>query len=326
MSRLSPRWTAGRLKEALGDGRPALELAPDGEIAPLTGSAPHVQYPAELRTGRVFVQPLVASTDLLIGFRRLPSLLALLSINPEPWCSTLVGVEDVESVGPFLDYVNPLWEWLLRAARASRVHFVGSIPGTLWPLLMVRQSQRVNEDRMPLPGLVHDKNRVVPPWLRTTLDDFDLRRIDPNVKSGDDAIALSAGLLEMHDFLTESHDLAQSVEGRGRQRAGDYWHGIHHRREPDPGNAKYWLRAVGDHPIHPTLGTAAGTLISEQEPGLGKALEPVVGSNGWDPFAFVDFCTKAVTSNNPKLIWAARKLQFLEMTFLLAGTYEDATT
>jgi hypothetical protein len=326
MSRLSPLWTAGRLNEALGDGRPVLELAPDGEIAAFTGSAPYVQYPAELRSRRVFVQPLVAATDLLIGFRRLPSLLALLAINPEPRCSTVVGVEDVESVGPFLDYVNPLWEWLLRAARSSRVQFVGSIPGTLWPLILVRQSQRVDENRMPLPELVHDKYRVVPPWLRMTLDDFDLRRMGANVNSADDAIALSAGMLQMHDFVAQSHDLAQSVEGRGRKRAGDYWHGIHHRREPDPGNAKYWFRAVGDHPIHAPLGTAARTFISEQEPEFAKALEPVVGSNGWDPFAFVDFCTKAVTSQDPKLIWAARKLQFLEMTFLLAGTYEDATT
>jgi hypothetical protein len=62
MSRLSPLWTAGRLNEALGDGRPALELAPDGEITPFTGSAPHVQYPAELRSGRAFIQPLVAAT------------------------------------------------------------------------------------------------------------------------------------------------------------------------------------------------------------------------------------------------------------------------
>jgi hypothetical protein len=326
MSRLSPRWTAGRLNEALGDGRRFLILVPDGEIAPSTGSAPQAEPPGDQGDGLVFVGPFVAAATRFFGLWRLPPLLALLSINPEPWYFTLIPVRTFETVGPFLNYVNPLWEWLLRAASANRVRIVTSPPIQPWIFILGGHYHPIDERRMSLPELVHDKNRVVPPWLRMTLDDFDLRRTGANVNSADDAIALSAGLLEMHDFVAQSHDLAQSVEGRGRKRAGDYWHGIHHRREPDAGNAKYWFRAVGDHPIHAPLGTAARTLISEQEPELGKALEPVLGSNGWDPFAFVDFCTKAVTSNDPKLIWAARKLQFLEMTFLLAGTYEDATT
>ena len=62
-------------------------------------------------------------------------------------------------------------------------------------------------------------------------------------------IAVAAGLHLFYDDLDGSHSLSQTVEGRGKNHNGDYWHAIMHRREPDYDNAKYWFRRVGAHPV-----------------------------------------------------------------------------
>src|SRR6187402_2363611 len=54
----------------------------------------------------------------------------------------------------------------------------------------------------------------------------------------DMARACLAGLWLYHDFLGESHEISQDIHTP----TGSYWHGILHRREPDPSNSKYWMR------------------------------------------------------------------------------------
>ncbi|MFO0222939.1 MAG: hypothetical protein ACK56E_06450, partial [Planctomyces sp.] len=68
------------------------------------------------------------------------------------------------------------------------------------------------------------------------------------------AQCFAAGLLLYWDFAEESHQISQTMERRGNPRTADYWHGIMHRREPDAGNAGYWFRRVGDHPVLRQLG------------------------------------------------------------------------
>jgi hypothetical protein len=332
MSRLNPIWTAGRLNEALAkaEGSVVVEFGPDGEIETLDLSStvsPRVpdwqrQLLQRRRGVGALLQPIVATHEFDAGWRELPPLLAFLSINPEPWCAILAHAGDLELVGPFLDYPSPLWEWLVRAARAGHARIFPRWPG------IACKDYRLDERTIPLPELVHGEHRSAPPWLRSTLDDFELSRAFTNVKSDADATAVTAGLMELHDFA-ESHELAQSIEGRGRNRAGDYWHAIHHRREPDIANAKYWIRKVGEHPIHEALAAATGSLLS---PGvlsnnpteLDTALKGLTPKDAWDPFAFADLCEQAVVGGNSELVWAARRIQFLEMTLLLHCTYEDA--
>jgi hypothetical protein len=331
-SRLNPIWTASQLNEALAraEGDVWLELCSDGRIDTYDLSLFGRQsQPIKRRShGGALVFPVSRSDEFDTGLQQLPPALAFLAINPEPWCSTQIFNGSQISVGPFLDYANPLWEWLVRAARTDEARFVPLREG-LYPFSQ-GQDSKLDRERIPLPQLVHDEQSGAPPWLRRTLDDFDLGRIVDAVRSAADATAVLAGLMELHD-LSESHELAQSIEGRGTNRAGDYWHAIHHRREPDVENAKYWLRRVGTHPIHEKLAAATQDLlstavISDQATDVDKALQKLTPQGAWDAFAFADLCNEAPASQNPELIWAARRLQFLEMTLLLDSAYDDATT
>ena len=101
------------------------------------------------------------------------------------------------------------------------------------------------------------------------------------------ARACIAGLLLMYDCMDESHEISQSIETT----SGSYWHGILHRREPDYGNAKYWFRRVGRHPIFEPLAAAARELAAAEK--VDRAAEFLKEQRDWDPFRFVDLCEAA---------------------------------
>lgn len=84
-----------------------------------------------------------------------------------------------------------------------------------------------------------------------------------------------AGLWLYFSCLNESHEIAQNVNTPD----GSFWHGIMHRQEPDAGNAGYWFRRVGEHPVFPALREEAERLGAPWAKGMR-----------WDPFAFIDFC------------------------------------
>ncbi len=96
------------------------------------------------------------------------------------------------------------------------------------------------------------------------------------------AAALS-GLWLYFSCRDESHAISQDIDNA----EGSFWHGIVHRQEPDPGNASYWFRRVGEHPIFPALVDAANEL-SQYHKGAAFRLK-----TRWDPFAFIEFCGNA---------------------------------
>jgi hypothetical protein len=96
------------------------------------------------------------------------------------------------------------------------------------------------------------------------------------VADTDMAHACLASLWLYHDFLDESHTISQDIATT----SGSYWHGILHRREPDPSNSAYWFRRVGDHPI----------LVPLAEEARALGLQLTLGR--WDPFTFIDLCEK----------------------------------
>ena len=54
-----------------------------------------------------------------------------------------------------------------------------------------------------------------------------------------------AGLWLLAGGLERSHVMSQNQSSD----SGSYWHGIMHRREGDYGNALYWFRRAGQHPV-----------------------------------------------------------------------------
>jgi hypothetical protein len=129
------------------------------------------------------------------------------------------------------------------------------------------------------------------------------------------ARACLAGLWFRYDFFDESHSISQEINSS----TGSFWHGILHRREPDYGNAKYWFRHVGRHPIFAPLCKDARALAAESSSAGADFLKE---KSQWDPFAFVDFVAETVRQQtNEKL---CREIQRREWELLFDFSYRAA--
>jgi len=92
-----------------------------------------------------------------------------------------------------------------------------------------------------------------------------------------------AGLWLYHGDLDAAHRVSQELETP----EGSFWHAVMHRREPDPGNAAYWFRRTGRHPVFPALRQrVAGLVVGHEETEFVLKAE-------WDPFGWIDFWEKA---------------------------------
>ncbi len=91
--------------------------------------------------------------------------------------------------------------------------------------------------------------------------------------------AALSGLYLYFSCIDQAHETAQSVHTPD----GAYWHGIVHRQEPDPDNARYWFRQVGSHPVFPELARRAAEI------GLPSRDQP----DRWDPVRFIEICGRA---------------------------------
>jgi hypothetical protein len=175
----------------------------------------------------------------------------------------------------------------------------------------------------PLPQLTTPSAGPGAPWLSRHIEGV---QVPGKHSDSTEVAALKAGLFLLNDFFDESHSCSQSIEGLGRHRAGDYWHAILHRREPDYGNSKYWFRHVGRHPMFVELAQFVTNRIALQADSLATTLqrwEPrLVTERGWDPFAFVDLCEAAHTE--PALRGWCEAVQYEEMLLLLESTWRDA--
>jgi hypothetical protein len=126
-------------------------------------------------------------------------------------------------------------------------------------------------------------------------DNLRALKLDDSLRNGPAAQACLAGLWLRANDLEASHHISQELATP----EGSFWHAIVHRREGDYGNAKYWLRRVGRHPVFETLGSA------------------------WDPFVFVDqveACVVRSTGDSERL----RELQMREWTLLFDHCWTQA--
>jgi hypothetical protein len=106
--------------------------------------------------------------------------------------------------------------------------------------------------------------------------------------------AAMSGLYVYFSCFDEAHGIAQDIATA----EGSYWHAIVHRQEPDAGNAAYWFRQVGTHPIFPALARAAGR------------------QGNWDPFAFIEMCEQARRLPGSELEARALEIQHAEWQLL----------
>jgi hypothetical protein len=177
------------------------------------------------------------------------------------------------------------------------------------------------------------RNRPTPPVLgaaRTWDKSLGIGRqnakalLAPNaVKSAEFANALKSGLLLWNDELDASHTLSQDIHSK----TGSYWHGIMHRREPDYGNAKYWMRQVGTHPIFPELRQAAIARADEceQTADVMRIRHAIANSPEWDSFANVDWCEAANRGRlDAESATLLRRVQVCEIELLLAYSASQA--
>lgn len=120
------------------------------------------------------------------------------------------------------------------------------------------------------------------------------------------ARACVAGILLARDRFHDSHTVSQALDTP----EGSYWHGILHRREPDAGNAKYWMRQVGSHPVHVPLAAAVRDL------GASRLLD----RGAWNACRFIEACDGGGGSDDSLL----RSVQAKEIELLLAWCFTKA--
>ncbi len=213
--------------------------------------------------------------------------------------------------------INLLWHALILMAQKNlKMRCV-----SLSPLTQTRPTE------LPLPVLAPTIPGPENDWLLNLLRGYQPDQDLPSVSSQVDATALKAGLLCIHDYLDESHNYSQSVQNQGLHQAGDYWHHIMHRREPDYSNAKYWSRVVGYHPIHDLLPERVRPLFDLYEnPTTATWKDRLLQSNRWSLNTFVDCCEECESTQNPVLNELACRIQWVEMQLLLQKTSLDAAT
>jgi hypothetical protein len=131
------------------------------------------------------------------------------------------------------------------------------------------------------------------------------------------AMACLAGLWLYYNFLEESHQVSQDIPTP----TGSYWHGLMHRREPDFGNAAYWFRQVGRHPVFEPLRAAAAQVAAAAD--LEPAARFLVEQAQWDPFAFVNLCEHVLEGQSQSEA-LCREIQLREWETLFEHCYRGA--
>lgn len=165
--------------------------------------------------------------------------------------------------------------------------------------------QLPSDSHATLAALGHDWIRLIESANSPGLDDqpANAQLAEAMLHQSDDAWSdvsseakqlLRSGLWLLAGDLDRSHNISQNLASA----EGSFLHGIMHRREGDFGNAKYWFRKVGDHPVIDEL--------------VSKATSVYSGS-----YEFVDSCQQAMNQADPVKIRQCKEMQWTEWVCLM---------
>lgn len=259
-----------------------------------------------------------ADSSVRAAWDCLPVALAACWCNPLGNAVVLLRRADLPKLPAIVDgSPDNLWEWLTRASLQS-----GAVKWQEPTMRVV--SAGSPEASARLPALVPQPPPREARWPIEHISRLKPSQLVPEKHSEADSVAVKAGLLQWHDALDASHELSQSVEGLGRHQAGDYWHAINHRREPDYGNSKYWFRQFGTHPVFAELAPVAQQIL-DSVPEAAEWKSRLLKHGAWDPFAFVDLCQSCAGLEDSPLGRVARQIQAVEMLLLMISTWHDAS-
>jgi len=191
---------------------------------------------------------------------------------------------------------------------------------SLGALDLIAAIARVGLGKEGSEGLTLVQKRPEHPRLVKALTEPSFAELFPQ-STRPDRLALLAGLLQILDAWDASHTAAQEADDLGERSTAAYWHLIAHRREPDPGNALYWARRVGRHPIHLALAEEAASIFeARDDPKIAARLIP---GGVWSASAMIELTTQARPGTPLESL--ARRLQRVEMVALLEASLAAAT-
>lgn len=134
-------------------------------------------------------------------------------------------------------------------------------------------------------------------------------------------LVLAAGLLQIFDFWDDSHEAAQQAGDLGERPYSASWHAICHRREPDPGNAGYWLAKARPNPIGTRLAEIIESSLDRLDPGIRPFAERLIRGGDFQDRAMVEACCRPRPPDAEKRL--LRQVQKLEMVLLIGATLDE---
>jgi hypothetical protein len=251
---------------------------------------------AQTSNAPVFIVPSADSVTCPNPWLHWDNRLAVLIADPQDW-SAVAFRSGRRPLG------RPTWELVVEAAMRRETEVVG---------------HATSNSSQAMPSL-RPAEKDCPAWKRSGIEAFVGERQQALELDDAHAIAIRAGIMQFGDHLTESHQLAQKVEGRSHQ--GDYWHAIHHRREGDYGNSKYWYRQVGPDMSFQPLAEFIPELAEEFSPRAGEMVMSLLHAGEFDPFRFVDLARRAVEGKDREVVKVAERVQWLEMLALMRSSF-----
>ncbi len=169
-------------------------------------------------------------------------------------------------------------------------------------------------------GLPLMTEKSVNPGFRRYLGESVWAEVLPST-SRQQRLVLSAGLLQIFDFWDDSHEAAQQAGDLGERPYSACWHAICHRREPDPGNAGYWLAKARHNPVGGRLAEIIESSLDRLDPACKAVAGRLVSGGEFQDRAMVEMCCRPRPPDHEKRI--LRQVQKLEMALLIGATLDD---